>query len=174
MLKRAEIETATATAALRTAQGKGARGGMITAREIEAGTSRAKAGERDVWLTDPGARGQGRFTIRCTPAGARVCMYRYNGLKCAAGHLLTDEEYNTYPIEGQIVYNHLDEDDAALASRAMPTKLMLAKGHNLLLVKCLQRIHDQSEPSEWESQWKDLARVLGLYYNHEPVYAYEE
>ena len=76
MLKRAEIETATATA-LRTVQGKGARGGVMTAREIEAGTSKAKAGGRDVWLTDPGARGQGRFTIRCTPAGARVCMYRY-------------------------------------------------------------------------------------------------
>ena len=103
-----------------------------------------------------------------------VCQYRYNGLKCAAGHLLTDEEYNTYPIEGQSVYTHLDEDDAALASRAMPTKLMLAKGHNLLLVKCLQRIHDQSEPPEWESQWKDLARVLDLDYNHAPVYAYEE
>jgi integrase len=78
MLKRAEIETATATAtALRTVQGKAARGGVITAREIEAGTSKAKAGGRDVWLTDPGARGQGRFTIRCTPSGARVCMYRY-------------------------------------------------------------------------------------------------
>ena len=78
MLKRAEIETATATAtAPRTVQSKGARGGVITAREIEAGTSKAKSGGRDVWLTDPGARGQGRFTIRCTPAGARVCMYRY-------------------------------------------------------------------------------------------------
>lgn len=78
MLKRAEVETATATAtAPRTVQGKGARGGVITAREIEAGTSKAKSGGRDVWLTDPGARGQGRFTIRCTPAGARVCMYRY-------------------------------------------------------------------------------------------------
>lgn len=76
MSKRAEIETATATG-LRIVQGKAARGGVITAREIEAGTSKAKAGGRDVWLTDPGARGQGRFTIRCTPSGARVCMYRY-------------------------------------------------------------------------------------------------
>jgi integrase len=78
MLKRAEVETATAKATLlRTVPGKGVRGGVITAREIEAGTGKAKAGGRDVWLTDPGARGQGRFTIRCTPAGARVCMYRY-------------------------------------------------------------------------------------------------
>ena len=78
MLKRAEIEPATATAtALGSVQGKGARGGVITAREIEAGTSKARSSARDVWLTDSGARGQGRFTIRCTPAGARVCMYRY-------------------------------------------------------------------------------------------------
>jgi len=50
---------------------------MITAREIEAASGRAKADARDVWLTDPAARGQGRFTIRCTPSGARVCMYRH-------------------------------------------------------------------------------------------------
>ena len=59
------------------ASGRGARAGVITAREIDAATSRARAGGNDIWLTDPGARGQGRFTIRCTPAGARVCMYRY-------------------------------------------------------------------------------------------------
>jgi hypothetical protein len=47
MLKRAEIETATASAtALSTVQGKAARAGVITAREIEAGTSQARAGER--------------------------------------------------------------------------------------------------------------------------------
>ena len=50
---------------------------MVTAREIEAGSSKAKADGKDVWLTDPGARGQGRFTIRCTASGARVCMYRH-------------------------------------------------------------------------------------------------
>ncbi len=78
MLKRSASETATGTAtALRTVPVKGARGGVITAREIEAGSSQAKAGGKDVWLTDPGARGQGRFTIRCTPSGARVCMYRH-------------------------------------------------------------------------------------------------
>lgn len=51
--------------------------GVITARAIESASRKAIAGTKDVWLTDPGARGQGRFTIRCTPSGARVCMYRY-------------------------------------------------------------------------------------------------
>jgi integrase len=54
-----------------------ARSGVVTAREIEAASTRAKSEARDIWLTDPAARGQGRFTIRCTPSGARVCMYRY-------------------------------------------------------------------------------------------------
>lgn len=70
----------TETAARRVAEpssAKASRVSMITAREIEAASGRAKADARDVWLTDPAARGQGRFTIRCTPSGARVCMYRH-------------------------------------------------------------------------------------------------
>ena len=73
---RTATDTATSTA-LRTSRVAGLRGGVITAREIDAGTSKARASKKDVWLTDPGARGQGRFTIRCTPSGACVCMYRY-------------------------------------------------------------------------------------------------
>lgn len=68
------MTTETATGAAST---KGARSGMVTAREIEAASNKAKADGKDVWLTDPGARGQGRFTVRCTAAGARVCMYRH-------------------------------------------------------------------------------------------------
>jgi len=50
---------------------------VITAREIDVATSKARASRKDIWLTDPGVRGRGRFTIRCTPNGARICMYRY-------------------------------------------------------------------------------------------------
>ena len=50
---------------------------MITARAIDVATSKARASLKDIWLTDPGVRGRGRFTIRCTPSGARICMYRY-------------------------------------------------------------------------------------------------
>ena len=55
---------------------KTARVAMVTAREIEAASNKAKVEGKDVWLTDPAARGQGRFMVRCTAAGARVCMYR--------------------------------------------------------------------------------------------------
>jgi integrase len=53
------------------------RAGKITTAEIERATRDAKNAGADVWLTDPGARGEGRFMVRCTPAGARIGMYRY-------------------------------------------------------------------------------------------------
>ena len=69
-------QTARATD-LRTTPHRGARGGVITARAIDVATSKARASRKDIWLTDPGVRGRGRFTIRCMPSGARICMYRY-------------------------------------------------------------------------------------------------
>ena len=89
----------TAATALRTTRNKGARGGMITAREIDAATSKARSSRKDVWLTDPGVRGRGRFTIRCTPSGARICMYRYT---CADGtrDILKVGDYDPHGVVG--------------------------------------------------------------------------
>jgi integrase len=72
----ATAEQGTATH-LRTTRNMGVRAGVITARAIDVATSKARASRKDIWLTDPGVRGRGRFTIRCTPSGARICMYRY-------------------------------------------------------------------------------------------------
>ena len=99
-------ETATGTAAttaLRTTRNKGARTGVITAREIDAATSKAKASRKDVWLTDPGVRGRGRFTIRCTPSGARICMYRYT---CADGtrDILRVADYDPHGTAGMTLH----------------------------------------------------------------------
>jgi len=55
------------------------RGGKFTGREIEGATLEARQTGKDVWLTDAGSRGEGRFTCRCTPAGARIFAYRYTG-----------------------------------------------------------------------------------------------
>ena len=78
MATSAEMTRGKVTAtALRTTRNKVARAGVITAREIDVATSKARASRKDIWLTDPGVRGRGRFTIRCTPSGARICMYRY-------------------------------------------------------------------------------------------------
>ncbi len=50
---------------------------LITVEAIEKASTRAKRSGKDDWLTDPAPRGSGRFTVRCTPAGARICMFRY-------------------------------------------------------------------------------------------------
>ncbi|WP_374587214.1 tyrosine-type recombinase/integrase [Ideonella dechloratans] len=39
----------------------------------------AKPADRDVWLVESGARGEGRLVGRITPAGARAFYYRYTG-----------------------------------------------------------------------------------------------
>lgn len=88
---------------LRTTRNKGARTGVITAREIDAATSKARASRKDVWLTDPGVRGRGRFTIRCTPSGARICMYRYT---CADGtrDILRVADYDPHGTAGMTLH----------------------------------------------------------------------
>jgi integrase len=53
------------------------RSGVITARQVEAASTRAKASGKDVWLSDPAARGAGRMLVRCRPSGARLISYRY-------------------------------------------------------------------------------------------------
>jgi integrase len=50
---------------------------MVTTAEIEKAARAAQRRGKDVWLIDPAPRGEGRFMVRCTPAGARVGMYRY-------------------------------------------------------------------------------------------------
>ncbi|MDP1649659.1 MAG: integrase family protein [Rubrivivax sp.] len=55
----------------------GTRAGIITARQIEAAATKAKATGKDEWLTDPAARGAGRLGVRCRPSGARSVVYRF-------------------------------------------------------------------------------------------------
>jgi integrase len=76
---------------------------VITAREIDSATSKARASRKDVWLTDPGVRGRGRFTIRCTASGARICMYRYT---CADGtrDILRVADYDPRGVAGMTLH----------------------------------------------------------------------
>jgi len=83
--------------------GKTTRASVVTAREIEAASARAKSEARDIWLTDPAARGQGRFTIRCTPSGARVCMYRYT-LADGARDILKVADYDRRGVVGMTLH----------------------------------------------------------------------
>lgn len=82
--------------------------------------------------------------------GVVVCKYRGpNGLKCAAGHLIPDEQYSP-DMEGGCV----DE-----LVRLVPALRL----HNTALVVQCQVLHDGSEsPEDMEARFKLLAARFGL------------
>lgn len=51
--------------------------GVMTATQIDGGTRKAKAEGRDIWLSDPAPRREGRLAVRCRPSGVRLLLYRY-------------------------------------------------------------------------------------------------
>ncbi len=80
-----------------------------------------------------------------------MCLYRGpEGLKCAIGCLITDEEYSTN-LEGLSINGSLLEHD-------IPSLKYLNKD----LLFCLQNIHDNWEVSEWEDELKLLAERHNL------------
>jgi len=77
------------------------------------------------------------------------CRYRTTqGLSCAVGCLLTDDEYSP-KMEGRMVGD---------ISRSLPTRL---RQHHALLVRC-QAIHDELAVNEWPGAIRKLAEKLGL------------
>lgn len=82
--------------------------------------------------------------------GGAACKYRGpNGLKCAAGHLIPDEQYSP-DLEGGCV----DE----LVRRVPALRL-----HNMALVVQCQTYHDWSKsPEDMEAHFKRLAARFGL------------
>jgi hypothetical protein len=85
-----------------------------------------------------------------------ACQYRMaNGLKCAVGCLLLDEEYDPRMDEGLNV-GQLFCGWPAIANR-------LGRS-NLPLLNDLQRIHDNWAPSSWEERLEALAKSDGLTY----------
>lgn len=127
MMKLAASETTTRKA-IDSRPAKGARGRVITAREIDAATLRARAAGKDVWLTDPGARGQGRFTIRCTTYGSRVCMYRYTRAD-GARDILKVGDYDSRGVAGLTLHEAREKagELARLASAGNDVRVVLSE-----------------------------------------------
>jgi hypothetical protein len=76
------------------------------------------------------------------------CLYRApGGLKCAAGCLISDEEYNPQ-MEGR-------------PWRSLITIKLTPSDHELLITE-LQYVHDDHDPEEWAQQLKDLANRHNL------------
>lgn len=81
------------------------------------------------------------------------CLYRGpNGLKCAAGVLIGDDEYC---------------EDMEHHSWNELVKHGLAPITHEALIHTLQGIHDCVPPDAWYNQLKNTAEDLGLEFNHE-------
>lgn len=87
------------------------------------------------------------------------CLYRGpDGLKCAVGVLITDEEYKP-EMEEKTVWELCDDD--LLPERLRPHAQML---------RSLQRIHDDSKVEHWAEGIQSLAAAHGFTFElHETV-----
>lgn len=79
-----------------------------------------------------------------------VCAYHDpNGLKCAVGCLIPDEEYD------------VDFDQGWSLPEVIAASPSLQK-HDRALLRQLQRIHDSHKPETWEISLREFARTYGF------------
>jgi hypothetical protein len=96
------------------------------------------------------------------------CMYRTSeGLKCAVGCLISDEEYNP-TFEGVASIGLLQYDtilsnqySKSIIQSYIPIEL---DGIKIDFIQSLQAIHDGGDPSEWISRLKSFAEYNNLNY----------
>jgi hypothetical protein len=79
-----------------------------------------------------------------------VCLYRHGDLKCAAGCLIADDEYD--PRMEKKVWNSLL--DNALGFNITPK-------HSVLITR-LQKIHDDADTNNWHLELHRLAQEFGF------------
>lgn len=95
---------------------------------------------------------------RSTNAEGNKCMYRgADGMMCAAGCLIADDEYKPEMDVGAIV------GGGSWAS--MVGKGTVPADHKIMIMK-LQRLHDSSFLSSFSDQLRKLAEQEGLVFNH--------
>jgi len=81
----------------------------------------------------------------------KSCAYRGdNGMKCAAGCLIADEEYNPAMMEGNSWYWISDE----LGLNTMDERT--------LIISALQNVHDQYAPDSWRDMLQRIAHEYKL------------
>ena len=79
----------------------------------------------------------------------KFCMYKAGELKCAAGCLIGDDEY---------------QDDFEGEAWGGLVRRKIAPNKHFLLISKLQFIHDVYEPKHWEEKLKELAEEFNLNY----------
>lgn len=114
-------------------------------------------------------RKQGKKAMRFYEQTSReACAYRSpEGLSCAFGCLMTDEEYKP-SFEGLSVMGVLNKPECpqSLKDRLGITEEDLKTHYSgkIYLLQALQNIHDTMEVSEWEDKLKLIAEENGLKY----------
>lgn len=84
-------------------------------------------------------------------AGGPLCLYRgAGGMKCAAGCLISDDEYD------QATYEGVDWPSLADVGTVPET--------HCGLISELQSIHDSDSVARWEREFAELANRCGLIY----------
>ena len=76
-----------------------------------------------------------------------ICRYRFDRLKCAAGCLIADNEY--------------EESFGGRSWSALVDDKYVPKAYEQLIIH-LQKIHDIYNPSEWKGQLEKLATIYDL------------
>lgn len=101
-------------------------------------------------------RQQGRQAVN---SGGRQCQYRgEDGLKCAAGCLIPDEDYRK------------DFEGRGVMTNTEIATLIRRLGHDVELVSSLQDIHDDDRgPACWESHFVTTAARFNLVYTPKEV-----
>src|ERR1700723_973317 len=91
-----------------------------------------------------------------------TCQYRtIDGLKCAAGALIQKSEYHPKMEYNDIRYLLSEEQ----VKRGMTPKSMYDRLHPYVeLIVSLQNAHDGHNPSQWEPQFKRIAKEYHLKY----------
>lgn len=86
-----------------------------------------------------------------------TCLYRGpNGLMCAAGCLMTDDEYTPNMDKG------ISEGGGNW--NAMVSKNTVPSDHQFLIAR-LQKLHDSTNPALWLNDLRRLANEEGLVFN---------
>jgi hypothetical protein len=78
------------------------------------------------------------------------CMYHLDGMRCAAGCLISEDEYKTQ-FENSIWYK-------------LVTSGLVSDNHEKLIAE-LQSIHDNIGVSQWKEYLKDIADRYSLTFN---------
>lgn len=91
--------------------------------------------------------------------GFTLCRYRANGKMCAAGCLISEEEYKSFQ-KSEETRNYLEGHNWSdlIDYGRVPDQ------HEQLIID-LQVIHDETPPEEWEKRLKSMANAWGLKFN---------